>query len=312
MGSSARSRFAVWDPTRGMTVSPEGKHLVEFDAEFPFALRFYLFSFHHRVTPTFHDYLEASYIYEGRGVFSVENKRYEVAAGDILVIGNSGFHRLEARPGERLKVLCVFFLPELVYRIGGGTLDFEYLGFFYHSSPEFVHAIPAGEFPHERVLKLIEGIDEELRQRSTFHQLAVKNQLLQILLLIARYYRVRSPNLHVYDKRRNDIRRLNDVFAYLDARYSGKISLAETAATAHLSSAHFCRLFKRVTGCTLTEYVFRLRIDKAKELLVKGEQSITEIALETGFESHSYFDRIFHRFTGVSPLEYRKNAPTLS
>jgi AraC-like DNA-binding protein len=73
-----------------------------------------------------------------------------------------------------------------------------------------------------------------------------------------------------------------------------------------MSVTHLCRYFKRVTGRTITDYVKRYRIDRAKTLLVGDEHSITWIAYEVGFESHSYFDRIFHDVTRMTPQEFRR------
>jgi AraC-like DNA-binding protein len=78
------------------------------------------------------------------------------------------------------------------------------------------------------------------------------------------------------------------------------------ASTVFLSPPYFCKIFKRVTGYTLTEYLLRIRVDKAKALLIADEMTITEITFETGFEIHSYFDRIFHRSTNITPQEYRE------
>jgi len=73
-----------------------------------------------------------------------------------------------------------------------------------------------------------------------------------------------------------------------------------------MSPAYFCRFFKGVTGTTLTEYVLRTRIDRGMEFLSNSSLSVTDIAYKTGFSSHSYFDRVFKRLKGVTPLEYRR------
>jgi AraC-like DNA-binding protein len=91
------------------------------------------------------------------------------------------------------------------------------------------------------------------------------------------------------------------------------MSLQELSSACNMSVTHLCRYFKKVTGQTITEYIKRYRIDRAKELLVEDEKSITWIAYEVGFESHSYFDRIFHDVTKLTPQEFRKKfAPRLS
>jgi two-component system response regulator YesN len=73
-----------------------------------------------------------------------------------------------------------------------------------------------------------------------------------------------------------------------------------------MSVTYLCRYFHKVTGQTITEYLKRYRIDKAKQLLAQNEKSITWIAYEVGFESHSYFDRIFRKVTKLTPQEFRR------
>ena len=71
-----------------------------------------------------------------------------------------------------------------------------------------------------------------------------------------------------------------------------------------MSPHYFCKFFKRVTGLTFTEYILRVRIDKAKELLLKNRLSITQIAYEVGFESSSYFHKVFRKLTHLNPKQY--------
>jgi len=58
---------------------------------------------------------------------------------------------------------------------------------------------------------------------------------------------------------------------------------------------------------TPTEYILRLRVDLSADLLSNSAMSVTDIAYATGFSSHSYFDRVFKRLKGMTPLEYRRH-----
>jgi YesN/AraC family two-component response regulator len=73
-----------------------------------------------------------------------------------------------------------------------------------------------------------------------------------------------------------------------------------------MSPQYFCRFFKKVTGTTFKEYLLSIKIDKAKELLMKYNMSATEIAYQVGFENLSYFFRVFKKLTGLNPMEFRK------
>jgi len=74
-----------------------------------------------------------------------------------------------------------------------------------------------------------------------------------------------------------------------------------------VSASHLCRIFKEYTGFRPVEYLNRLKIHKAKEMLVNTEMSIREIGEILGYESHSYFSMMFKRYTGVTPTEYKKS-----
>jgi transcriptional regulator GlxA family with amidase domain len=85
------------------------------------------------------------------------------------------------------------------------------------------------------------------------------------------------------------------------------IALKEAAQHACLSQEHFCRVFKTTTGQTLTAYVARLRIEKAKTLLRDRRRRIVDLAFDCGFGSMPSFHRIFKRLVGVSPGAYRRS-----
>lgn len=96
--------------------------------------------------------------------------------------------------------------------------------------------------------------------------------------------------------------------ALVEARFrESELQLAEAAACANLSVAHFSHLFHKETGVTFTRYVQSLRIEEAKHLLVEGNQSITTLCFACGFNSLTHFNRVFRSGTGCSPSQYRRN-----
>lgn len=83
------------------------------------------------------------------------------------------------------------------------------------------------------------------------------------------------------------------------------MTLDEVAQHAGVSPFHFCKIFKRATGLTFTEFVNRARVEHAKRLLLKPQSRITEVAYDVGFQSLSQFNRSFRRVTAQSPSEFR-------
>lgn len=89
------------------------------------------------------------------------------------------------------------------------------------------------------------------------------------------------------------------------------LSLGEVARHAAISPFYLCKKFKEVTGLNFTDYVSRVRVEKAKQLLGDPNQRVSEIAYQTGFQSLSHFNRCFKRITGQSPTACRSELQAL-
>jgi len=92
---------------------------------------------------------------------------------------------------------------------------------------------------------------------------------------------------------------------YIEEHHTEDISLGEVAKSVHTSLYYFCKIFKKHTGLHFTEYVSRIRLEKAKNLLLNPNLRISEIAYEVGFQSLTHFNRVFKKIVGQSPTEYR-------
>jgi AraC-like DNA-binding protein/ligand-binding sensor protein len=92
---------------------------------------------------------------------------------------------------------------------------------------------------------------------------------------------------------------------YIEDHHRDDLSLGQVAASVHTSLFYFCKLFKRHTGVSFTEYVSRLRTEKAKKLLLNPNLRVSEIAYEVGFQSLTHFNRVFKRILHESPSDYR-------
>ena len=86
---------------------------------------------------------------------------------------------------------------------------------------------------------------------------------------------------------------------FIKEHLSEKLTLEQAAEQVYLSKSYFCRILKEELGCTFTEYVNRLRIERSKEYLRDTTMSIAEIAGAIGLDDQSYFTRIFKKMVGV-------------
>ncbi len=92
---------------------------------------------------------------------------------------------------------------------------------------------------------------------------------------------------------------------YILDHHTEELSLGQVAAAVHTSIFYFCKLFRKVTGTTFTEFVSRTRIERAKTLMLNANLRVSEIAYEVGFQSLTHFNRVFKKFVGEAPTEYR-------
>ena len=99
--------------------------------------------------------------------------------------------------------------------------------------------------------------------------------------------------------------RMGSIYKYIHANYDNDPDVNVVASSVQLSTPAFCRYFKRQTKMTFTEFVNQYRITQAKTLLFK-DVSISEACYEVGFESLSYFNKLFKRLTGENPSSFKK------
>lgn len=102
-------------------------------------------------------------------------------------------------------------------------------------------------------------------------------------------------------------RRVRDVIEFILSNYSADISLQEIAEKFQVHKVYLSRQFKDETGETLTEFIYKVRINNAKDLIKSGEHLLYEIAVKVGFKNPQQFSMIFKRYTGKTPAEFRES-----
>jgi AraC family transcriptional regulator len=94
------------------------------------------------------------------------------------------------------------------------------------------------------------------------------------------------------------------VLDYLNDNLAGSVALADLAAVARVSVFHFARQFRGAVGASPHQYVIRLRVERAKELMRQGRLSLAQVAAAVGFADQSHFNRHFKRLAGVTPRQF--------
>lgn len=100
---------------------------------------------------------------------------------------------------------------------------------------------------------------------------------------------------------------ITKAISYIKTHYQHKISLPSISEHVGLSSGYLCYIFKKETGLSINTYINQLRMNKAGELLMDKNSYIKEVAAAVGIEDQLYFSRLFKRYYGITPSEYRLN-----
>jgi AraC-like DNA-binding protein len=147
----------------------------------------------------------------------------------------------------------------------------------------------------------------EIKNKKSYYEIAVKTYLQDLILILTKKL---SSELNkssiLYNKNYEDLEKLRNVFSMVEKEYNNKITLETAAEEACFSIPYFCRIFKRVTSSSFINYLLKVRVDRAKQLLFEDNLPILDIAHEVGFNSISHFYRIFKKFTSMSPQQFRK------
>ncbi|MFI3206281.1 MAG: response regulator [Clostridia bacterium] len=123
---------------------------------------------------------------------------------------------------------------------------------------------------------------------------------------------LKNLSILIFDiKRNNEIDRntliVEKIYEYINVNISGDLSLAKISSYVSYNDSYVSRLFKKITGNSLSDYISLARIERAKFLLKNSQDSIQQIAYATGFDTSQYFSNVFKRKTGISPSDYRGN-----
>jgi len=124
--------------------------------------------------------------------------------------------------------------------------------------------------------------------------------------MVGRFFGELEESVHRHtDQQQSFI--LSKIYDYVNENYASDITLSALADELHLNYSYLSTYFKQRTNENLTAFINRVRVDKAKELLLNHELSISEISRMTGFSEHNYFSKVFKKITGMTPVEYRNH-----
>jgi AraC-like DNA-binding protein len=153
--------------------------------------------------------------------------------------------------------------------------------------------------------KRIAGVRlKKLQYMDRFHQFMELMSIFQFLAVSDEYedLEVRPISSQTILKQQE---RMHRIHQFVEMNFQKPIDTQQIADEVNLTLPAFCRYFKKATKLTYTDFVNQYRVQYAKKLLIQ-DKNVTETCFECGFESLSYFNRIFKKFAGVSPSEFKR------
>ena len=188
--------------------------------------------------------------------------------------------------------------------------DAEYLLPFLNRGENFENKIPGSEKEAREVKKIMSEIQREEEEKHIGSHLMIKADILKILTILVRYYEKKESAIGFDDKRKAYVDRIGKALNYLNDNYSQKVTLEEAAAIACMSPNYFSAYFRKATGVNFQEYLAKIRIEKAKELLHRSTEGIINIAQECGIGNTANFYRLYKKYFGISPGKERNRKMT--
>lgn len=249
-----------------------------------------------------HEEMEILHVSEGCLELKLPEKTFLVRAGDAFAINSNVLHSGSAAGTCRLQSLV--FSPELICGGGGSVFAVKYMRPLTRCSA-FTGLPVLRSDSAERILDFCRAFDAIEKEPPGF-EFTVRESLSRFCFFLAELFRGQF-DLADEPKSRNDMR-IKTMLEYIHRHYAEEITLPEIARSAHIGERECLRCFQKTIQCSPMQYLLKYRVTQgAGQLLRQPGKSVSETALSCGFDSSSYFSRMFRRFYGVSPREYRKS-----
>lgn len=250
-----------------------------------------------------------------------DDKRYELKKGDFFLLQQNRMHI-----GYK-KACCDYYyihftqkempdigkpLDEIIQEIlknrteslnSNPVRNFEY-GNSLCYLPKHFHIADESVFSH--YIYTLKGTLEEYNKKLEYYRVVFSCKLLELLISISKeYVATEVEKLHsTYTKAWLKVEAIQN---YINSNYNKKINTWDIEKEFEFNYDYLNRVFHKMTGYTILNYLNIVRINKAKELIEHTTMDLSEIAYAIGINDPFYFSKIFKKATGISPLSYRKN-----
>lgn len=254
----------------------------------------------------FHDTYELYCLLEGERYYFIDKQTYLVKAGDVVLIRPYQIHKTSTGGSS--------YHNRILFQISGRLMD-PFLKACGIGKMEDVFAEDAMiiSVPTEgqaEILELMRQIQRELEEMPRQYVTGIKLKLAQLFLYLIRFRKKVSFQQETQKVQTWKHQKVHEVADYLLNHPQSRESLEDLARRFYVSRSYLSRIFREITGFSVNEYKNVNRIKKSQQLLLHSQYSITEISDLMGFENLTYYERVFKKYAGTTPLKYRKTVVT--
>ena len=246
----------------------------------------------------FHNSHEILFILEGNAAVQINDKSYLCKSGDLIFISNLESHNLEITtyPYKR------FFLLVNPQYFQGIMKDPLLASILKHRPEHFSHVVSLSPDHRKVFIEYMKKMNSESLYRDEYSENLIGCYLQVLLTDLFRNYREAFPLSHF----NISMSAVLEVQRYLEENYKEDLTLETIAKKFYINRYYLSHQFKEITGFSFKEYLILQRISRAKQLLFQTSFNITEVGTEAGFNNVNHFIRIFKKYEGITPYQYRK------
>ncbi len=248
-----------------------------------------------------HPEIEILFLHEGSFLVNIEGREYNAKAGDIFFVSPEMLHSITSGCEGHIVYDAILCFPSLFSFSEKNDIQEKITDPLTERKIAFFDCVQKEDGVWKELSEIIKRIISLNSSPDRHSRMETTYLFLSLLVLLYKNHLFKIPESENYD-----IGRIRTAISYIEKNYNRTITLAELASLCKLSERYFCTFFKTHTGKTPICYINDVRINSAAEKLRTSSDSVTSIALESGFENIGYFTRLFFRKMKMSPTEYRK------
>ena len=257
-----------------------------------------------------HEFIELVYVLAGEAVHTVGSKQYTVRCGDVVLINSGTVHKFTPVKDatESFVAYDLMFVPDFFDAMSIKMSSFEALKhcfLFYSMFPAEASELSDMHISGKKYSdygELFTKIHHEFKGQEKGYIELIRAYVIELVIKLFRDIE-KEGALSLSQSKTDTVRR---AVAFIKDNYSGNLSVGEIAAKVFLGPDYFRKLFREVTGASVSSFVQTLRIDEARRLLKTTDEPIKDIALRIGYNDQKSFYQAFKKLTGKTPKEYRE------